>query len=73
MANCLADNFVILGDIEYGARSARVRQFNHGFSTKGDEKFIPFNAENIPELSERNRSICPKLELGEAVCWGLLQ
>ena len=73
MAHCLADNFIILGDIEYGARCARVGQFNHGFSAEGDEKFISLNAEYVPEFSERNRSVSPKLELGEVVCWSLLQ
>ena len=63
MAHSLADDLVVLGDIEYGARSPRVRQFYHWFGAERDEKFVALDAENVAELSERHRSVGSELEL----------
>ena len=69
----LANDLIVLGHVEYGARGARVGKFYHGLSTERDEELISLDAKDVSELSKSNWGIGAKLELRKVVCRGLLQ
>ena len=73
VTHCLANDLIVLGHVEYGARGAGVGKFYHGLRTERDEELISLDAKDVPELSKSYWSIGAKLELRKVVCRGLLQ